>query len=71
MARRNGKNRGELPPEQIVCKQQACAIQRCLVRHDYQEKYCKAIVQEWEKCRDMARASAANKEGTPKQVEKR
>jgi hypothetical protein len=69
MARHNGKNRDELPPEQILCTRHACAIQYCLARHNHQEKYCKAIVQEWEKCRDMARALAAN-EGTPKQVEK-
>jgi hypothetical protein len=70
MARRNVKNQEELPPEQILCTQQACAIQYCLARHNNQEKYCKVIVQEWKKCRDKARASAAN-EGTPKQVEKR
>jgi hypothetical protein len=70
MARQNGKDRDELPPEQLLCTRQACAIQHCLARHNYQEKHCKAIVKEWEKCRDMARALAAN-EGAPKQVEKR
>jgi hypothetical protein len=62
--RREGGNNGDeettppLPPEQKMCSKQACAIQYCLARHDYQERYCKAFVDEWRKCRDRARRAA-------------
>jgi Mature-T-Cell Proliferation I type len=47
-----------LPPEQIHCRQQACAIQYCLNRFNHQEKKCRAYVEEWKRCRDMARKVA-------------
>jgi hypothetical protein len=48
----------ELPPEQIHCRKQACAIQFCLNRFNHQEKKCKAYVEEWKQCRDKARKEA-------------
>lgn len=63
--RNNNKNNNSdgtvegIPPEQIMCTKQACAIQYCLNRHNYQEKHCKAYVDEWKKCRDTARRIAA------------
>jgi hypothetical protein len=53
-----------LPPEQIVCRKQACAIQYCLNRFNHQEKKCRAFVEEWKRCRDQARQVAGWTEPT-------
>jgi hypothetical protein len=46
------------PPEQVYCRQQACAVQYCLNRFHYQEKKCTAFVEEWKRCRDKVRKVA-------------
>ena len=46
----------DLPPEQIHCKKQACAIQYCLARRNLQQNACQAYIEAWEQCRDKARA---------------
>ena len=48
----------ELPPEQRLCTSEACAIQYCLNRFNHQEKYCKAFIDEWKRCRDKVRDAA-------------
>jgi hypothetical protein len=52
------RNADDVPPEQKLCTQQACAIQYCLNRYDHKEKYCKAFIDEWKKCRDKVRQAA-------------
>ena len=42
-------------PEKKLCTKQACAIQYCLNRYNHQEKYCKAFIDEWKRCRDKVR----------------
>ena len=51
----------ELPPEQIKCRKQACAIQYCLNRNNLQQKACREYIEAWEQCRDKARALDAAK----------
>ena len=51
-------------PEQIMCRKEACAIQFCLQKHDYQVDKCAEIYAEWERCRDLARAK--KQEARPK-----
>jgi hypothetical protein len=45
-------------PEKKLCTKQACAIQYCLNRYNHQEKYCKAFIDEWKKCKDKVRQAA-------------
>lgn len=52
-------NNNDLPPEQIYCRKEACAIQYCLNRFDHQQNKCQDVIETWEKCRDKARANAA------------
>ena len=33
-----------------TCKKQACAIQYCLARNNYQENKCRDTIHEWELC---------------------
>ena len=51
--------RSNLPPEEIHCGKQACAIQYCLQRYNHQEKYCQQFISDWKKCRDQARLAEA------------
>ncbi len=34
----------------LACLEQACAIQKCLAEHDYQEASCQKIIQQWQDC---------------------
>ena len=43
---------------QIVCKKEACAIQWCLARWNYDQKKCQPVVQRWDACCDAARERA-------------
>lgn len=43
------------PPEQRWCRQEACEIQRCLARKNYQEDQCQHKIEAWEKCAEEAR----------------
>lgn len=45
---------------QIQCKKEACAIQWCLSRHNYQEKKCAHAISQWKQCCAKANAAAAN-----------
>lgn len=47
-----------LPPEEIFCKKQACAIQYCLNRSNHQEKKCQVYVDAYNDCKTKARAKA-------------
>ena len=40
---------------QVVCKKEACAIQWCLARWNYDEKKCKPVVDTWDTCCKVAR----------------
>ena len=64
--------RNNLPPEEIYCTKQACAIQYCLQRYNHQEKYCQQYILDWKKCRDQARRTLAKEEaeGKAKQAQK-
>ena len=40
---------------QRMCKKEACAIQACLARWDYDQKRCQVVVTAWDRCCDAAR----------------
>ena len=46
------------PPEQRWCRKEACEIQYCLARNNYQEAKCQHVIQAWEKCAENARKRA-------------
>lgn len=57
MVKENRQSNGNdsKPPEQRWCKKEACEIQYCLARANYQEDKCRHIIEAWEKCAEKAR----------------
>ena len=54
----SGKKQPEnAPPEQKLCTQEACAIQRCLARNNHQQKRCEEAIEAWKRCCRSARES--------------
>ena len=53
--RRRGSSVEEKPPEQRWCRKEACEIQYCLARENYQEDKCRHKIEAWEKCAQQAR----------------
>jgi hypothetical protein len=53
------KQSADAPPEQHLCKVEACAIQRCLAAHNHQERWCEPAIKAWKECCDKVRASDA------------
>ena len=53
----SGKKQPEdAPPEQKLCKKQACAIQWCLAKRNHKEIYCKAEIDSWKECVDKVKS---------------
>ena len=42
------KQSDEAPPEQRLCTQEACAIQRCLARNNHQQSRCEEAIEGWQ-----------------------
>ena len=51
------KQSDEAPPEQRLCTQEACAIQRCLARNNHQQSRCEEAIEGWKRCCRKARES--------------
>ena len=51
----------DAPIEQRLCKDQACAIQRCLASKNHKEVYCKEEIRVWREGCERARAFEAQK----------
>mmetsp|Transcript_4881 Transcript_4881/g.16079 ORF Transcript_4881/g.16079 Transcript_4881/m.16079 type:complete len:98 (-) Transcript_4881:495-788(-) len=59
----SGRNQpDDAPIEQRLCKDQACAIQRCLARSNFKEAYCKEDIAAWRACCERARALEAGQQ---------
>ena len=53
------KQAKEAPLEQTACKKNACAIQRCLARHNHRESHCREEINAWKECARKARETEA------------
>jgi hypothetical protein len=47
---------GVSPLDDKTCKKHACAIQKCLAKRNYKEHLCQPFIDEWNRCREEARA---------------
>ena len=56
---RRQAQKDDAPPEQRKCAKQACAIQWCLAKRDHKEHLCQNFIDDWQDCREKARAAAA------------
>ena len=51
------KQSDDAPIEQRMCKDKACAIQRCLTQNNHQQKRCEVAISEWKLCCETAKAA--------------
>ena len=57
-AGRRTKMSADAPPEQKMCTDKACAIQRCLARNNHKQQRCEESIEAWKRCCREARAAA-------------
>jgi hypothetical protein len=52
---RAGGHHSEVLNEQEICGKQACAIQWCLAKQNYQESACREFIDAWKKCSERVK----------------
>ena len=64
------KQPADAPPEQKMCTDEACAIQRCLARNNHKQQRCEESIEAWKRCcregargRRPAAAAGAQRQG--------
>ena len=61
----SGKKQSEsATPEQKKCVKEACNIQYCLAKYQYQQKRCDEVITIWKNCCEKAKASTSNNTST-------
>ena len=71
------KQSDEAPPEQRLCTQEACAIQRCLARNNHQQSRCEEAIEGWQvraglkeaRCPSPTSSSPTHPHNTPAMLE--
>ena len=52
------KQSSNAAPEQQLCTKEACNIQYCLAKFQYQQEKCDEIITIWKKCCERAKAKS-------------
>ena len=52
----------DAPPEQLLCKEHAIQIQRCMARNNHRQERCAEAVKAWKEC--CARVAVSASEST-------